>query len=170
MSRGNRWYVLARETALATTDIVPVPRGTVYVFEGWSRTKEAANERIDALDKLGRQGVKVFSRDREQAARDLWEIYGIKVKGYPSGTDRQYGRAIVKSAVMREIFCPYTGAVLDMRRAVVVEGVSLSVMAATHWDKVLASYEGGLAALRAENERRTGKTITVYDGRELFKR
>lgn len=83
---------------------------------------------------------------------------------------KRSGRQLVRAAVMRAIFCPYTGVVLDMRRAVVVDsGIRSYVMVATYWDKVVASYEGGLEALSADNKTRTGREIKVYDGRELFK-
>ena len=77
-----------------------------------------------------------------------------------SPEDKKVGRALVKAAVMRAIFCPYTGQVLDMRRAVYVEGRKHSyVMTAAHWDSL------------PESSRRTIlANAKVYDGRELFKR
>src|SRR6185312_11610847 len=114
----------------------------------------------------GRQAINVFSPSLQQAMADVMEVYdGVVVKGYISPENKRAGRQIVKAAVMREMFCPYTGVILDMRRAVVVSTPNrMFVCAATHWDKVVQ----GLAD--------AGKTITelapdttVYDGRELFK-
>lgn len=54
--------------------------------------------------------------------------------------------AVLLSAVQRQIFCPYIGAVLDVRSAVLVTlpGVRPSIMSGTAWAKIsadiLASY------------------------------
>jgi hypothetical protein len=75
--------------------------------------------------------------------------------------ENKLGAAIVKAAVMRAIFCPYTGVVLDMRRAVVIDtGTTRFVCAATRYDEMRATLESAAEQL--------GRTIKVYDGRELF--
>jgi hypothetical protein len=98
---------------------------------------------------------------------DVMEVYdGVVVKGYISPANKRAGRQLVRAAVMRAIFCPYTNVVLDMRRAVVVDTPTRSfVCDGPHWDKVVASLADA------------GRTIyelapntKVYDGRELFKR
>lgn len=171
-SNESRWYVFGRKVPSTSTEVGPIEPGTVYVFEGWSRTKEAATARRDKLDRAGRHGIMVFSGTRQQAYADVMAVYdGVVVEGYISPANKRAGRQLVRAAVVRAIFCPYTGVVLDMRRAVVVDsGVSRRVMVATWWDKAVASYEGGLEAISAENKRRTGRPVVVYDGRELFKR
>jgi len=156
MTTTYRWYTFASKDDQAS----------VYEIVGWSRTKEAALAKRDKIDAAGRSGINIFSPSRQQAMADLMEVYdGAVVEGYISPENKRAGRQIVKAAVMREMFCPYTGVILDMRRAVVVSTPSkMFVCAATHWDKVAQ----GLAD--------AGKTITelapdttVYDGRELFK-
>lgn len=153
MSRTDRWYTLARELADGQSD---------YVFIGWSRTKEAAIARRDKLPEA-REALNLYASSRVEAANALPVCYeGRKVKGWMSAEDKRAGRMIVKAAVMRAIFCPFTGVILDMRRAVVVVTSTRSfVMAATHWDEVRPAIEAALA--RAE------QTVDVYDGRELFK-
>jgi len=158
MTTTYRWYVL--ETT------VPGDRNAPYRVTSWSRTKEAARAKVDKADPQ-REGLafQIFSANRRTAMKEAVEVFGVKVEGYISLEDKQSGRRIVKAAVMRAIFCPYTGVILDMRRAVVVSTpTSMFVCAATHWDKTVQ----GLAD--------AGKTIaelapntTVYDGRELFK-
>lgn len=75
--------------------------------------------------------------------------------------ERRAQAAIVKAAVVRAIFCPFTGDVLDMRRAVVVDtGTKLFVCTGTHWDTVKDDIYSAMAGL--------GKEIKVYDGRELY--
>lgn len=173
MSRnGNRWYVLGRVVPLADGKIVAVAPGTEYEFVGWCRTKEAMQERRAKLDRAGRQGIHVFSPSREQAARDAMACYGVTVRGYISPEDKRVGRMIVKAAVMREIFCPFTGVVLDMRRAVVIVTPTRSfVCTGAHWDEAVAKV-GGLDALRAALAGKLGRAaeVDVYDGRELCKR
>lgn len=166
--RTNRWYVFGRKVAqLPVAGLEAIEPGTVYVIEGWSRTQEAAIARRTNLDRAGRAGIMVFSPTRQQAMADVMEVYsGVVVDGYISPANKRAGRQIVKAMVMREIFCPYTGAVMDMRRAVVVDsGYQTFVCAATHWDKIVLNYPGGLAAMERANKR----PVTVYDGRELFK-
>jgi hypothetical protein len=158
MSKTYRWYVFG--------NVIPGDLSTPYEVKSWSRTKESAQAKVDKLDpQIECKAFKVCAANRQEAMKDAVEVFGVRVKGYISPEDKRVGRAIVKAAVMRAIFCPYTGAVLDMRRAVVVSTPDrLFVCAATHWDKVVK----GLAD--------AGKTITelapnttVYDGRELFK-
>lgn len=159
MSRGDRWYVFAADEA------------GVFDIAGWSRTTEAARARVEKIDpgpwadgQLPR-AFKVFAKDRPQARQYAAEMFGVKVRGYISADDKRVGRAIVKGAVMRAIFCPYTGQVLDMRRAVViVTPTSSHVCSAEHWDKRVAA-AGGLDVIRANAPR-----SDIYDGRELFRR
>ena len=83
------------------------------------------------------------------------------------------GRALLKSAVQRQIFDPYTGEVLDMRRAVLIDGTdyeradgtgkgAMHVMSAQTYDTVLES-TGGTNALAKV----LGHGFDVYDGRKL---
>jgi len=167
-----RWYTFQRTVPSTSTEIGPIEPGTEYECYGWSRTKEAALAKRDKLDRAGRHGINVFSPSLQQAMADVMEVYdGVVVQGYISPANRRAGRAIVKAAVMRAIFCPFTGAVLDMRRAVVIVTPTGShVCAATHWDERI-SEEGGLDAYRAKLSKKLGRParIDVYDGRELFK-
>ena len=158
-----RWYTFSRVIPLADGKIVAIEPGAEYECFGWSRTKEAAIAKRDKLDRAGRQAINVFSPSLQQAMADVMEVYdGVVVDGYISPANKQAGRAIVKAAVMRAIFCPFTGVVLDMRRAVVVDtGVDPYVMEATHWDEVREHFD----AMMADRQR----AYTVYDGRELFK-
>ena len=76
--------------------------------------------------------------------------------------ERKMQAAVVKAAVMRAIFCPFTGQVLDMRRAVVIDtGTRMFVCTATHWDEVRPSFEEHLGAEAMAK-------VKVYDGRELY--
>lgn len=163
-----RWYTLGLKTPFS-----PVPAevrsvaGMTYEITGWSRTEDAALAKRDQLDLAGRQGINIYAASRQQAARDAVEVYGVKVEGYISPEDKRAGRAIVKAAVMRAIFCPYTERILDMRRAVVVDtGTRSFVMSAAHWDKINEAHPDLRAELEARNN---GRAITVYDGRELFR-
>lgn len=169
MSRnGNRWYVFGRKVASTSTEVGPIEPGTVYVFEGWSRTKEAATTRRDKLDRAGRHGIMVFSGTRQQAYADVMAVYdGVVVEGYISPANKRAGRQLVRAAVMRAIFCPYTGAILDMRRAVVVDtGTSRFVCSAAHWDARLVEQPDLVDVM----EQAAKRPVKVYDGRELFKR
>lgn len=172
MSTTNRWYVFGRKVPSTSTEVGPIEPGTVYVFEGWSRTKEAATARRDKLDRAGRHGIMVFSGTRQQAYADVMAVYdGVVVEGYISPANKRAGRQLVRAAVVRAIFCPYTGVVLDMRRAVLVVTPTMTfVCAATHWDKCVAQV-GGLDKYRAMLDKKMGRParIDVYDGRELFK-
>lgn len=72
-------------------------------------------------------------------------------------------RESLKYMVQREIFCPFTGNVLDVRNAVEIDitkpdGKTVPiVMIAEHWD-----------ACKDEVLATEGYTIEVLDGRELF--
>jgi hypothetical protein len=173
MSRGSRWYVFGRKEAQKGTGIEKIEPGTVYVFEGWSRTVEAATARRDKLDRAGRAGIRVFSPSRQQAMSDIMEVYpGVVVDGYISPANKQAGRQLVRAAVVREIFCPYTSVILDMRRAVVIVTPTGSfVCTGDHWDERMASV-GGLDVFREMVSKKLGRPaeVKVYDGRELFKR
>jgi hypothetical protein len=80
-------------------------------------------------------------------------------------------RALVQAAVMRAITCPYTGRVLDMRRAVLVstsQGASF-VCEAAHWDAMKPHLEAGIRAAIADGRAPEGYRVTeVLDGRELW--
>lgn len=75
-------------------------------------------------------------------------------------------RQLLKAAVQAEIFCPFTGGVLDVRRAVLVQisGGRAYVMSAAHWDAVRDSVTSALTNIA----QLSGATIDVIDGRELF--
>lgn len=146
-SRGDRWYIFQRQET------------GEYDITGWSR--EGARTRVDKLDP-GNEGkaFRVWATDRAEARKTAVEVFGVKVRGYISPEDKRVGRAIVKAAVVRQIFCPYTGQVLDMRRAVVVSTDTISlVMTASRWDS-LGKAERDVLRSQAK----------VYDGRELFRR
>src|ERR1700761_1128309 len=103
----NRWYILGW-----------TPEG--YDFVGWSRTQEAAIARCDKADRPGHPAIKVYSPSRKQATLDAFWTWDVKVKGYIDPVAKRLGQAIVRNAVVRQIFCPWSGVVLDMRRAVVI--------------------------------------------------
>jgi hypothetical protein len=78
--------------------------------------------------------------------------------------DKFLGRELLRSAVQRMIFCPYTGNVLDVRSAVLVDGtdaqpksLGMFVMSGQAWalakEAFLAEY---------------GEDFTIYDGSVLF--
>lgn len=72
-------------------------------------------------------------------------------------------KVTVKMLVSRVIFCPYTGIVMDERRAVVLEradGSPVTVLSSFAWDEVKDSAPV-VAVLRAEGAR-------VIDARELY--
>lgn len=77
-------------------------------------------------------------------------------------------REALRYAVQRTIFCPQSGRVLDVRRAVLVEitmpdgKVRSGVYDADWFDSVRHKLEVGLEADRM--------TMAVHDGRELFKK
>ena len=85
--------------------------------------------------------------------------------GEPAAVDREQRKldaAVVKAAVVRHIFCPYSQVVLDMRRAVVVQtGVESRVMTGVVWDTVKDEFFANLSPEQAER-------VKVYDGRELY--
>lgn len=76
--------------------------------------------------------------------------------------EKMADREILRYAVQREIFCPVSGKILDVRRSVLLmgEGIKTYVVHADVWDEI------GYAALDACTEQ--GLTAEVYDGRELF--
>lgn len=84
-------------------------------------------------------------------------------------TMESYANAqILRYAVGRQITCPYSDQVLDVRRAVNVEvkksdgtTVTDQTMHVDHWDTVKEAVLG-LAS--------KGYTVIVLDGRELFRR
>ena len=139
-----------------------------FAITSWSRTKEAARAKVEKIDpKRDGLAFQVYAASRQQAMQDAVEVFGVKVQGYISREDKLAGRAIVKAAVMRAIFCPYTGDILDMRRAVVVDtGTTSFVCTARHWDELLAEHPTTLADMKRLNG---GRAVKVYDGRELFK-
>lgn len=163
----SRWYTFSRVTPQAGAELAKIEPGTEYEVYGWSRTKEAAIAKRDRLDRQGRAAINVFSPSLQQAMADVMECYdGVVVKGYISPANKRAGRQLVRAAVMRAIFCPYTNVILDMRRAVVIDtGTRTMVCSATFWDKRLAEQPD----LVAEMERAAKRPVKVYDGRELFK-
>jgi hypothetical protein len=76
--------------------------------------------------------------------------------------DRFLGRELVKAAVQRQIFSPYGGEVLDMRRAVLLDGTdhggTMHIMTGDEFDAI----EGPFF------ERFSRDDYDVYDGRVLF--
>lgn len=84
-------------------------------------------------------------------------------------------RAILRHAVMTAIFCPYTSVVLDVRRAVLIDGSDyqradgsgrgrMNIMTADAYEIVLER-AGGLEKLQEG----LGYKVDILDGRELFK-
>jgi hypothetical protein len=163
MSRnGSRWYTFGRKIALEGSEVRAIEPGTVYEFIGWSRTEDSALAKRDKLDRAGRAGINIFAPSRQQAMADLVACYaGVTVEGYLSPAERKEGQRIVRNAVVRAIFCPYTNAILDMRRAIVVRTQNgQHVCSAAHWDKLSES---------AQDIIRAQEGTKVYDGREYFK-
>jgi hypothetical protein len=85
---------------------------------------------------------------------------------------RATDRALVQAAVMRAITCPYSGVVLDMRRAVLVstsQGASF-VCDARYWDTAKPLLEAAIAKAVADGRAPADYRVTeVLDGRELWK-
>lgn len=77
--------------------------------------------------------------------------------------DKFLARELIKAAVMRQIFCPYTGVILDMRRAVLLDGSDnghgIIILDGKAWDLVKVDF---LAVYSEEYD--------VYDGRELWRK
>lgn len=70
---------------------------------------------------------------------------------------------IVKGLAAMTVTCPYTGVVLDKRKAVVVSANGRDIACdGEYWDKVKTKV--------IEGADKAGKKVTVLDGRELFKR
>lgn len=83
---------------------------------------------------------------------------------------RKADAAVVRSLVSRVMFCPFTGDLLDMRRAVVISTPTETfVCTGAHWDESLARV-GGLDAFTAIVAKKLGRPaqIKVYDGRLLY--
>jgi hypothetical protein len=86
-----------------------------------------------------------------------------------SGLDDIANREILRGLVQKQIFCPATGRVLDIRKAVAVDVTHtetgrcavLQVTTASVYDEVIA--DRALACAQVE-----GYTVTIYDGRILF--
>jgi hypothetical protein len=84
--------------------------------------------------------------------------------------DRFLGRELVKAAVQRQIFCPFSNVILDMRRAVLLDstdapqGGTMTIMTGDVYDKLL----GILADQGSSLEAAYGRPVVVYDGRVLF--
>jgi hypothetical protein len=83
-------------------------------------------------------------------------------------------RTILRAAVMRQIMCPFSGDVLDVRRAVLIDGSDyertdgkgrgkMVIMTAEIFDAAVER-AGGLEKLAEGLKFR----FDVYDGRELF--
>jgi hypothetical protein len=70
--------------------------------------------------------------------------------------------------VQTAIFSPYGGGLLDVRRAVLIDGTDhggrMLIMTAAEWEKVLAAFDGNADALAD----RLGFKFDLYDGRVLW--
>jgi hypothetical protein len=82
-------------------------------------------------------------------------------------------RGLLKGAVVQQIFCPYTGDILDIRRSVLVTVESPSgdilrstVMTAKHWDESKDKFMSSFKKLLDEKK----VVVNVLDGRDLNKR
>lgn len=93
----------------------------------------------------------------EQAAADALVATAPEVL---SQIARRANREILKYAVQRAMFCEFTGSVLDVRRAVLVEAPHKSYIITTeHWDKVKDSI--------LDHPSLAGK-VKVLDGRDYY--
>lgn len=73
---------------------------------------------------------------------------------------RKANREILKWSVCKKIFCDFTGTVLDVRRAVLIEGPTRSYACTTeHWDTVKDSVLAHPA---------TAGKVKVIDGRDYY--
>ncbi len=84
------------------------------------------------------------------------------------------GRAILMAAVQRQIFSPYSGQVLDVRRAVLIDGtdyqaagknaggkpIGMHVMTSSDWDTAREAFAAAFG--------NPGEAYDVHDGRLLF--
>lgn len=79
-------------------------------------------------------------------------------------------RELIKYAVMRAIFCPYTGEVLDMRRAVLVQPNhgSASVCTAAFWDAHSQTVRDGIQQAKDEGKLPADYEIEILDGRDYY--
>lgn len=90
-------------------------------------------------------------------------------KAVSEGNDIAIGvaRETLRHAVQVQITSPYGGGVLDVRRAVLLDGSDhggkMHIMTADEYDIVVGRM-GGLDVL----ESRLGYKVDVYDGRQLF--
>lgn len=66
MSRTARWYIISREAGR-------------YVIVGWSKTFEAADDRVARLTRQGRYGNTLRATDRKMARRRAGPLFGITV-------------------------------------------------------------------------------------------
>jgi hypothetical protein len=74
--------------------------------------------------------------------------------------EKKVNRELLKYAVQRQIFCEFSGNVLDVRRAVLVETPGRAYVVNTErWDEVKDDILGHPAL--------AGK-VTVYDGRDYY--
>lgn len=75
---------------------------------------------------------------------------------------RRGQREVVKAAVQRAMFCQFTGHLLDMKRTVVLMSAEQGtvVLEAELWDERKDAVAAALA--------KSGTTLEVYDGRELW--
>ena len=79
------------------------------------------------------------------------------------------GRAVLKGAVQRQLFCQVTQQVLDVKRAVACEiyfpsgNVATIVVTADAWPQI----KDGFPEMVADG---TATKVEIYDGRELFGR
>jgi hypothetical protein len=85
---------------------------------------------------------------------------------------RHLARELLRYAVMTAIFSPYGGGLLDVRRAVLIDGSDFTkkdgksgttiVLTASEYDKVIENV-GGIDALKEK----FGHGFEVYDGRKM---
>lgn len=79
-------------------------------------------------------------------------------------------RALIKYAVQRAIFCPFSGAILDVSRAVLVQatGSRPFICTAAHWDTVKDSVAAGIQEAKDAGTIGQDVTLDVLDGRDYW--
>lgn len=86
---------------------------------------------------------------------------------HPELRGRIAARITLRTAVQRQITCPYTGNLLDVRDAVLLDGSdhggSMHIMSASAYEAVIKA-NGTLGNL----ERKLGYRVDIHDGRILF--
>lgn len=84
--------------------------------------------------------------------------------------EAKVNRELIKYAVQRAIFCPYTGQVLDMRRAVLVQvkGGGSFIMTADWWDAQKANVLLGIEDAKNAGAIPADTQVEVLDGRDYY--